>query len=223
MHNNSFRGPPRESSYDNIPYRNPRYKGKNYDPNYRAKKKNGNQTNQHASQKNYSIFQQQQQQQQQQQIPQFPQFQQFQQQQQQFQQSEQQQQQQQQQEDQFQNGTSSGLLQEFLVYLAGVVDQNIRHDLEHDFRMCDCSLASGPRCFHAITDLYEKHLVTSCRLQHDVVDLLSLLMSRNTFIHEIIRLGLIEYAERNPDTPLRQILDTMGREGIVAVNPDNNT
>lgn len=105
----------------------------------------------------------------------------------------------------------------FLTQFCQEVGQILKQDWEGDYRMCDCPNPAGTTCFHAIAELYQNHLVQSAKLQHDIVDFFTFLMSRDQALQQIIMRGILEYVENNPETLLRRILETMGREGLVTL------
>lgn len=55
------------------------------------------------------------------------------------------------------------------------------------------------------------------QMQHDFVDLLSYFISQDDELEEAIELWSMEYTQNYPNTPLREILESMGRKGPVAV------
>ncbi|KAI0910715.1 hypothetical protein F4823DRAFT_637581 [Ustulina deusta] len=201
---------PRESD-ENTSNRNPRYKGNNYDPNYKAKQRGRNftfqeyvtqqreangQRNHFADTSHHTTpqhgryrhpFQQH--------VPQtrIPNA----------------------QPHQSPNATSLPML--FLTQFCQEVGQILKQDWEGDSRMCDCPNPAGTTCFHAIAELYQNHLVQSAKLQHDIVDFFTFLMSRDQALQQIIMRGILEYVENKPETLLRRILETMGREGLVTL------
>lgn len=56
-------------------------------------------------------------------------------------------------------------------------------------------------------------------MQHDFIDLLTFFSSRDEDdeLREDIESWSLEYVEDHPDTPLRSILETMGRKGPVTI------
>ncbi|KAI0552227.1 hypothetical protein F4679DRAFT_581917 [Xylaria curta] len=224
---------------------NPRYKGKNYDPNYHGRR---NQTGQQRPQSNDpnhvdyppihhpyhgNPFQQQRPhsrhspaQQQRQQYPhhhhhhhpqqyhyQHPDVHQYRQQQpyQQFYRSQQQQQQQQQQH--YITGSSAAAMQA-IENFRNEVHKAVVLDSEGDTHMCMCQNPGDTLCFHGIAKLYQNQLVRSAALQHDIVELLNFLIDREPY-GGTVSTQLAEYINRNPATPLRLIVETMGIDGLV--------
>ncbi|KAI0814313.1 hypothetical protein GGR55DRAFT_426316 [Xylaria sp. FL0064] len=94
--------------------------------------------------------------------------------------------------------------------LAQTVDERIRKDREGDTKICGC-IADGTPCLHAIVDLCQDLLEDCGMLQHGIVDLLCFLMSKNGVLNESIKDGLLEYLQNNPQTPISTILDLMGQ------------
>ncbi|KAI0447498.1 hypothetical protein F4803DRAFT_266200 [Xylaria telfairii] len=164
---------------------NPRYKGKNYDPNYNANKRNQtNQTNQLVNNPTtshiYNPFQQQG--------------------------PDQNNQAQQQQQQQYQSSaTAIQVLQEF----CKEAHDRLSKDRDGDTRMCQCPTPNGPSCFHAIASLYRDQLVSTAELQHDLVELLNYLMEKEASPEGSILTRLREFANGKPNTPLQLVLTTM--------------
>ncbi|KAI1115798.1 hypothetical protein F5Y14DRAFT_409356 [Nemania sp. NC0429] len=73
------------------------------------------------------------------------------------------------------------------------------------------------QCFHALASLYQGQLVAGAQVQHDIVDLLMFLFSKDNELQEGMGDWLVEYFQRNPETPLRMILETLGNRGPVTV------
>ncbi|KAI1272786.1 hypothetical protein F5Y07DRAFT_403031 [Xylaria sp. FL0933] len=192
---------PFEGSHNEVPRRNPNYKGKNYDPNYQGnqrsntgKKRNNNKNHfsgvprrvpkinphlqSHQIQLQAPI--------QQQFIPH-------------------EQLQQQYYEPQPEVTPPDNLAVYLMQNLAQTVDERCRRDGDGDTRICGC-IADGTQCFHDVVDSYEDLLVDCGMLQHGIVDLFSFLMSNNGVLNEFIKAGLLEYLQNNPETPLSTII-----------------
>ncbi|KAI0533747.1 hypothetical protein GGR58DRAFT_505987 [Xylaria digitata] len=249
--------PGKGASNNNTENRNPRYKGKNYDPNYHEKKRNqrNQQYQQNNNQPSQNYFTQQlgannsseqwnhfgstsnphfnnhqpqkqphmpgfniqQQQTQQQKGHEEQERQQRLQRLQQLQQNYNQQQWQNQPLQPLQQGTtpSANLPMQFLAHFSEEVGQRLARDFEGDTRICGCN--KPPECFHTIAMLYQNQLVQSGQVQHDIVSLLTHLMAKGDEVQRRILQGLAEFLQKNPQTPLRTILETMGREGLVSM------
>ncbi|KAI0431888.1 hypothetical protein F5Y09DRAFT_354543 [Xylaria sp. FL1042] len=188
-HYNSFFSPPEGSPY----------KGKNYDPNYAAKRRNNgrrynnnNTSNSNDNENNnrgrrpHTYQQRQYQKFAQQQVIEYP---------------------QQHYEPQPEFTRSCDNVRYFLDAIAQSVDDKIRKDRDGDIRICDCRNEACTQCFHAVTDSYEELLVDYGMLQHDTIELLNLL-SKNATLGKYISIGLLAYLESNPETALRTLIES---------------
>ncbi|KAF2968609.1 hypothetical protein GQX73_g5008 [Xylaria multiplex] len=111
----------------------------------------------------------------------------------------------------------SSLSMQFLEHFSQEVKQKLTKDIQGDVRICDCHNPGGPQCFHTMAALYQNQLVQSGQIKHDIVSLLTDLMAKDDGVQRGI---LREFLAKNPQTPLRTILETMGRERTLP-NPHN--
>ncbi|KAI1146474.1 hypothetical protein F4825DRAFT_456451 [Nemania diffusa] len=106
---------------------------------------------------------------------------------------------------------------QFLVEAGQQIQQYLLKDADGDIRMCTCSNAGGLQCYHGIAKLYQHQLVLTANLQHDIVELLGYLDFRDQAMEENIQNWCLEYLQNNPDTSLRQIIQSLGHKGLVDV------
>ncbi|KAI1753537.1 hypothetical protein F4782DRAFT_80184 [Xylaria castorea] len=203
---------------------NPRYKGKNFDPNYNARRNQSNQQHPQgndSSRVNYppthgNPFQQQgphtrhNQAQQQQHYPHHQQQHPHQH----HQQQRHQQHNQQQQQQQYISSGSSAAAMQVLENFRNEVHKAITRDIEGDIHMCQCPNPGGTLCFHGITSLYQKQLMVSAGLQHDVVELLNFLIEGES-PQGSISTRLAEYINSNPGTSLFTVVEAMDLNGLL--------
>ncbi|GAP83981.2 hypothetical protein SAMD00023353_0602500 [Rosellinia necatrix] len=116
-----------------------------------------------------------------------------------------------------QEAVSTALAMQFLEHFRGEILETLATDVEGDVRMCECLRPDSVSCIHGIARLYQGQLVSCARLQYDIVKLLMFLMSKDESAEAFISTWLREYVARDPDTPLKPVLQTMGFNGPVNV------
>ncbi|KAI0106384.1 hypothetical protein GGR51DRAFT_559801 [Nemania sp. FL0031] len=99
------------------------------------------------------------------------------------------------------------------------IREYLTQDAAGDTRMCQCPKAGGPVCYHRIAALYQKQLVLSAQLQRETAELLRHFMSKSETVRGDIQLWSNEYLQNNPRTILSTVVQTMGQEGLVTTVP----
>ncbi|KAI2643649.1 hypothetical protein GGS21DRAFT_542409 [Xylaria nigripes] len=119
----------------------------------------------------------------------------------------------QQQQQQQQLSSRSQFQEQIWAQLRQEVLRMLEIDADGDIFMCSCQFAGTPDCYHGILSQYQKRLVLSTRLQHDIARFIFYLASKAPDSPEAVRTWAKEFVEGNPGTPLQSILEAIFRPG----------